>query len=124
MKRLLTIATAVLVPVMAWAGVEGDYRTEKNDNGDTAVVRIAPCGDALCGTIVSTTSDNKKAVGMKIVWDMKASGENSWKGGKIKDPTDDSVYASKMSLSGDNLKVSGCVAGGLICKSQTWVRVN
>ncbi|MEO0924159.1 MAG: DUF2147 domain-containing protein, partial [Pseudomonadota bacterium] len=36
-------------------------------------------------------------------------------------PDRDKVYKSKMSLSGNALKVSGCVA--VICRSQNWVRV-
>ena len=41
--------------------------------------------------------------------------------GKIWQPSTDKVFASKMTLEGDTLYVSGCVA--IICKKQTWTRV-
>ncbi len=33
------------------------------------------------------------------------------------------TYAGKGTLSGDTLKMKGCVLGGLICESQTWSRL-
>lgn len=60
-------------------------------------------------------------IGKQLVWDMAAKGNGAYKGGKIWQPSTDKIYRSKMSLSGDVLKVSGCF--GPICKKQTWMRV-
>ncbi|TIU33013.1 MAG: DUF2147 domain-containing protein, partial [Mesorhizobium sp.] len=38
----------------------------------------------------------------------------------ITDPETDKTYSGKATISGASLKMSGCVLGGLICKSQTW----
>ncbi len=122
MKKLFAILFAFVIPTIAFAGVEGVYRTEANENGHTANVKIAPCGNALCGVIVSSTSGNAEAIGLKIVWDMVPTGDNTWGNGKIKDPTNNKVYNSKMELQGSTLKVSGCVLG--ICRAQNWQRVN
>ena len=53
-----------------------------------------------------------------------ADGEGSWSSGTIWAPDRDKTYRAKMEmLSADQMKVSGCVAGGLICRGQTWLRV-
>ena len=54
---------------------------------------------------------------------MTADGANAWEDGKIWKVDDDEVYNSEMELSGNVLTVSGCVLGGLICRSQDWPRV-
>jgi uncharacterized protein (DUF2147 family) len=61
--------------------------------------------------------------GRNLVWDMEPRGDGAYAGGQIWDPGSDRTYRSRMELDGDRLKVSGCVAGGLICRSQTWIRV-
>ena len=121
MKHLLIGALAFAMPILAFAGIDGVYATEKNENGDYAHVKMAPCGDSICGSIVWSSSDSSSAIGTKIVWDMKANGDNSWNNGKIMDPVKKKTYNSKMTLSGDVLKVSGCI--GPICRAQNWTRV-
>ena len=54
---------------------------------------------------------------------MQPAGDGSYAGGTITDPQAGRTYRAKMALAGDALKVSGCVAGGLLCRSQTWARV-
>lgn len=125
-KALLTIATLALSAGMALADpVSGVWKTQVDD-GAYAHVKMAACGGAICGTIVRTFNSGgeyKSAnLGKKLVWDMKSSGGGKYGGGKIWQPSTDKVFKSKMSLSGNTLKVSGCV--GPICKKQTWSRVN
>lgn len=126
MRIFVTTAIASVLSVgAAFADpVEGTWQTQVDD-GAYAFVSIAPCGDKICGTIEKTfdasgeiPSDN---IGKKLVWDMSAKGNGAYKGGKIWQPSTDKIYKSKMALSGDRLKVSGCV--GPICKKQTWARV-
>ena len=54
---------------------------------------------------------------------MVPDGPASWDDGRIWKADEDKVYDSEMELRGDTLVVSGCVLGGLICRSQTWPRV-
>jgi len=90
----------------------------------TSKVRIAKCGDALCGSIVWLKSDKSPAkIGQRIFYDMKPSGENAWQGSAF-DPESEKTYSGKMTLSGDALKTSGCALGGLICRSVSWSRSN
>ena len=127
MKTLLSAAAlAVLAATSAFADpVEGLWKTQVDD-GAYAYVTMSPCGAKLCGVISRTfnsTGEYKSAnIGKKLVWDMQAIGSGRYKRGKIWQPSTDKVFKSKMSLSGNTLKVSGCV--GPICKKQTWSRVN
>jgi uncharacterized protein (DUF2147 family) len=125
MKTLLTAAALCLAATAALADpVEGIWQTQVDD-GAYAYVKIAPCGAKICGTIARTfNSEGEYAsanIGKQLVWDMVPEGDGKYGDGKIWQPSTDKVYRSKMDLSGDRLKVSGCV--GPICKKQTWARI-
>jgi uncharacterized protein (DUF2147 family) len=121
--RPLTIATVLVAAMSAGlpahaADVFGVWLHEAG----TSKVRIAKCGDALCGNIVWLKSDKSPAkIGQRIFYDMKPSGENAWQGSAF-DPESEKTYTGKMTLSGDALKTSGCALGGLICRSVSWSR--
>lgn len=124
----LSIATTLCLAGAALAEpVLGVWQTETNDEG-YAHVRIAPCGDNFCGKIIRTfdtsgTPGDGGYTGTEIVHDMAAQGDGAY-AGHVTDPTKDRRYKGKLQLNGDKLKMSGCVAGGLICAKQTWKRVN
>jgi uncharacterized protein (DUF2147 family) len=52
---------------------------------------------------------------------MKPDGKDSWAGSAF-NPDDGKHYTAKLTLSGNRLVTSGCVFGGLICKSFDWTR--
>ncbi|WP_456391084.1 DUF2147 domain-containing protein [Profundibacter sp.] len=114
---------ALATPAMA-DPAEGTWKTQVDDSS-YAYVKMVPCGAALCGTIARTfNSDGEyksKNLGKRLVWDMVAKGGGSYNDGSIWQPSKDKVYASKMTLKGSTLYVSGC--WGPICKKQTWTRV-
>ncbi|MGB7244988.1 MAG: DUF2147 domain-containing protein [Sulfitobacter sp.] len=127
MKNL--IATSVLAMGLAGAAMadplEGVWKTQVDD-GAYALVTIAPCGANFCGKISRTfnasgeyASDN---IGKTLVIDMAPAGGGKYKG-KVWRPSNDKIYIGKMALSGATVKLSGCVAGGLICSKQVWNRV-
>lgn len=124
MKRLVLMTAATLFAASTAIAdpVEGIWRTQEGENGGYAHVKVSPCGDKICGEIVKILNNSDTTdVGRKIIWDMSASGGGKYSGGKIFAPDNGKTYKSKMALSGDALKVSGCVLG--ICRSQTWKRV-
>lgn len=91
------------------------------DDG-AARVQISPCGEALCGVVVWMKSASAKArVGQRVFFDMIRADQNSW-AGKAFNPEDGKTYNGKMVLNGRKLKTSGCVLGGLICKTVLWKR--
>lgn len=97
--------------------------TWQRDTGASRV-RFAKCGDAVCGTLawLKDTSGPAK-VGQRIFYDMKPSGDGKWSGSAF-NPEDGKTYSGTMTLSGASLTTSGCVMGGLICRSVKWVRAN
>jgi uncharacterized protein (DUF2147 family) len=54
---------------------------------------------------------------------MAAKGDGNY-AGKVWRPSNDKIYIGKIALKGNTLKLSGCIAGGLLCSKQTWSRVN
>ena len=105
----------------------GDWRTQPDDNGNFGVVRMAPCSGKICGTLISSYNSAGQPIaspnkGRQIVSDMSPNGGGAYSGGTIYAPDRDKTYRSKMELSGNTLKVSGCV--GPICRAQSWTRAN
>lgn len=131
MKQFIYAAVLGLTASIASAdNASGTWKTETGDTGGYLHVSIAPCGAALCGTIAKAfdpsgaSSNEYEHLGKKMIWDMQANGDGSYSSGKIWAPDKDKTYKSKMSLNGNQLTVKGCVAGGAICRGQTWSRVN
>lgn len=131
MKHTILAAAALtaLATVASADPVDGIWKTEPGDDGEYLHVSIAECGSAICGTIDSAFDASGNQVlnyehdGKQMIWDMIPEGGGAYDNGKIWAPDRDKTYNSKMALSGDSLTVKGCVAGGLICRGQTWSRV-
>lgn len=126
--RTITLAAAFALTAgaaLAADPIEGIWQTQP-DEGSVALVQIAPCGGAYCGTIVKAFKGqqeyNSPNIGKQIVIGMAPSGEGAY-AGKVLRPADNKIYNGKAQVSGGSMKLSGCVAGGLICKSQTWTRL-
>jgi uncharacterized protein (DUF2147 family) len=128
MKKALMVVVVCVFGSAAFAGdaVEGLWKTAVDDNGNSGLIEVAPCGDAICGVLVQSFDQDGKPmasdnIGKQIIWDMKAAGDGSYGGGKIWSPDRDKTYAAKMTLQGDKLTVKGCVIG--ICRDGgTWTR--
>ena len=103
-------ATMMLTGVALADPIEGKWKTK---DGDTAA--IGGCGGAFCITL-KTGEFAGKSIGK-----MTASGGGSYEG-SITKPSNGKTYSGKAKLTGNSLKLSGCVLGGLICESQTWTR--
>lgn len=132
MKKLaLSVAFASFATgALAADAVDGLWKTQPGDTGGYLHVSIAECGSAICGTIDSAFDGNGdqqldyENLGKRIIWDMVPEGGGSYDNGKIWAPDRDKTYNSKMTLDSQNkLTVKGCVAGGLVCRGQTWTRV-
>ena len=128
MKTMLALAalmTLAAFPAMA-DPVEGVWQTQADDDA-YAHVTIAPCGAAFCGTISRTFRDGaefrSETIGRQIVIDMVAQGDGTYDG-QVWRPSNGKTYTGGIELAGDSMKLAGCVAGGLICKKQTWARVD
>ena len=100
----------------------GVWKTQPDD-GAYAHVKMTPCGGAICGTIQRTFNASgeykSENIGKQLVIDMKPDGS----AGKVWRPSNNKIYIGKMTVAGNSLKLSGCVAGGLLCSKQDWQRV-
>lgn len=132
MRRIALFAMAgvmLALPALAQDPVQGQWKTQPDDNGNFGVVEIAPCGDRLCGTLIQGYDSNgaprpSEHVGKFIIRDMTPRGGGAYADGTIWAPDRDQTYRSRMQMAGDRLQVSGCVLGGLICRDQNWQRHN
>lgn len=124
---LATCTTSLLLLASAnafAADPTGVWITEKSEKGSSMAVEIFDCDGKLCGKAIDVfDAPNRDSVGIEIIKDMQKKSDTDYTKGKIYAPDTKKWYKSKMSLeSDDSLKVSGCLLGGLICRSQTWTR--
>ncbi|WP_204113909.1 DUF2147 domain-containing protein [Shimia biformata] len=127
MKKLVLAAAGLILS----AGVSmadpalGIWKTEVDD-GSYAHVEMRQCGAKICGKMIRTFDANgeykSKNIGKDLVLGMSPEGNGHYKG-EVWRPSNDKIYVGKMDVSGDKLKLKGCVAGGLLCSSQNWTRV-
>ena len=127
MKTLIA-ATLLCLGVAGAAAADpalGTWQTQPDD-GAYAHINMTPCGAAVCGTIARTFNASGEYqspnLGKQIVINMQPDGSGKY-AGKVWRPSNNKVYIGKMTVSGNALKLSGCVAGGLICSKQTWNRI-
>lgn len=101
----------------------------------TLAVETAPCrddGGSLCGAIIwasdTAMADAREAgvprlVGTQLLSGYHRIGQNSWSG-TVYIPDMGRSFSSRISQNSPReLKISGCLVGGFLCKSQTWHRV-
>ena len=145
-RRTLKLFKKLGVAGLFALGLSGIALADEGANGiwtldsGKVTVRIAPCGSNLCGEIVALAKPlnkqglpkvdkknpnealrNRPLIGLTILANMKSSGENKWQG-TIYNADDGRTYSSYMKLSGDNMKVKGCV--GPFCKTMKFIRTN
>ena len=116
-------AAAIALAAASTPALADPTGTWLRDNGNSRV-RIAPCGPHFCGTLTWVKDPSGPAkVGQRIFYDMAPAGANAWEG-KAFNPEDGKTYSGKLTLSGSTMTTSGCVLGGLICRSASWKKVN
>ena len=124
LQRLPVFFAGLFMCLGASAAIAGDASGVWLRDSGASRVKIASCGAALCGTIIwLKEADGPAKIGQKVFFDMKPNGADAWSGSAF-NPEDGKNYSGKMVLSGETLTTSGCVMGGLICKSVKWSRVN
>lgn len=67
---------------------------------------------------------NKPLIGMDIMWNLTADGDNEWAGGMIMDPKNGKEYKCKIKLEEeDKLKVRGYIGIPTFGRTQYWYRL-
>ena len=126
-SALALLATAPTAAA-AQSPLEGLWTNPKK----SVVVRVAPCGPAWCGKVVSATArEEAKAArygvdeleGEQMLTGLRPSGANRWKGQVFVPKLGRKVSSTVTMATRNQMKVSGCFAG-IICKTQLWTRVS
>ena len=109
------------------APIEGRWRSP----GGNSIIDVAKCGEGWCGTVAWASAKAKKdaekatdqLVGTQLLTEVKAAGEGKWNS-RIFIPDRNMRLNAKIEMApGGELKVSGCLAGNALCKSQLWTPV-
>jgi len=129
----LALVTAITSPVAQaqTTAAPGELSgTWVNPRGSVKV-KTGECGTDVCGWIVwandQAMSDAREAgvdklVGTMLLKDYRTVSPDHWEG-HVYVPDMGGTYFSRMErLDPEHLKISGCVLGGWICKSQVWLK--
>lgn len=134
MKQIIAksalIAAIVAVPALASAQsrLDGHWRNPKG----SVIVKLAPCGDGYCGTVVEASAHAKETaikggtphlIGTQILSGMHPDGSGTFKGLVFDPKRNLRAPATIRLLDGDTLVVKGCVLA-FLCKEQRWTRVS
>lgn len=135
-RFLLVFGLAVAAaPAIAVAPVSAQPTAELlghwvNPRG-SVVVETQACGTHLCGRVswasAEALQDAKDAgidslIGIELLRDYNPSASGTWRG-HVYVPDMGRTFYSTIDMDGpDALRISGCILGGLICKSQIWHR--
>jgi uncharacterized protein (DUF2147 family) len=121
------LSAMVMAPECALADpILGTWQVEPDHKGQIGQVVIRRCGAAFCGRVMKVHDRNGKSVvtrsmGRDLFWGLKARGAGQYHGGRVWIPLYDREYDAKARLSGDRLRVLGCL--GPLCDGQTWLRL-
>lgn len=143
MKASLFAAAALSVAALAASAVAapppgdptGLWQTPTNGGQ----VRIARCGQALCGTLVTSNAiranpgvldehNSDRNLRTRTLRNLPmlrgfTGGPTEWTGGSVYNPADGRTYRGTITMQGDNtLRLRGCVVAPL-CRTQTWTRI-
>jgi uncharacterized protein (DUF2147 family) len=94
----------------------GDWETE----GNKGVVRIEPCGQALCGYVLDPATGAK---GEAVLVDMKSKAASEWAGNIYSRDSGDSYYATVTLKEPNTLRVEACVIWRFWCSGNAWNRI-
>ncbi len=110
------------VPVGDWIGPHADV-----------AVRTGPCGTMLCGWVVWASPSARahagdggttRLIGTELLEGYRNDGTHQWRG-TVFVPDLGTRFASRIEQpTPDRLRIEGCMLGGLICRSQTWHRID
>jgi len=127
---LVFLALSMPFAASAQAAIEGHWVNPKGN----VVVRVAPCGDAYCGTVIKASRHAQESarnggtphlIGTQILTGLRPNGDGTFKG-RVFDPKRNIRAPATIRLEGENaITVKGCaIAGMLLCKEQRWTRVS
>jgi uncharacterized protein (DUF2147 family) len=139
----LSLASIVLATTPAGAQSSTPIGVWLHDN-KRIEIKIAPCGETLCGTLVWFKRPNdaqglplvdvknpdsalraRPLLGLVVLDGLHRAGTNTWVDGNIYDPDDGATYAASMSMQDDgSLQVRAYVLMPMLGKTFVWTRMS
>ena len=125
---LLLLAAAIPATGSAQTVLNGQWKNPKG----SVVVRLTPCGNAICGVVVNASEHAKETarnggtpnlIGTRILSGLRPVGDGSFKGQVFDPKRNIRAPATVRLVSRDALEVRGCAIWGMVCKEQRWTRV-
>lgn len=110
------------------ASIEGRWKSP----GGNSIIDIGPCGANLCGTVAWASAkaiqDSRKTtdqlIGTQLLTNLRERSQGRWQG-RLFIPDKNMRVTAKLQLAASGqLKVSGCLAGRALCKSELWTRTD
>ena len=93
----------------------GDWQTESKGS-----VRIVRCGNALCGYVLNSSSNDR---GEAVLINMKPNSATRWTGNVYSHASGDSYYGT-LDMTGPNtLRIEACALGRFYCSGNKWSRI-
>ena len=92
----------------------GDWQTEGK-----GTVRIAKCGNALCGYVLDSANEKGEA----ILINMKPKTERQWTGGVYSQNSGETYYGTMSMKAINTLRVEACAVGRFYCSGNNWSRI-
>lgn len=114
LAALLTAASAASAEITSGVWMRAD---------GLAKVRVQPCGPALCAINVWVKNPGDEKVGDRLVLNVKPVKPGLLEGAAF-DPQRNLRFSSKITYSSSRMTTSGCVLGGLFCRSVSWTKVS
>ena len=127
---LIVLAFVALVQAAAQDSAQPAILGQWRSPGGNSIIAIAPCGDSLCGTVAWASDKAKQAarkttpqlVGTQLLTGLEQKTAGRWQG-RLFIPDKNMRATAKIELVNTaQLKVSGCLAGKALCKSELWTR--
>ncbi len=138
--KTISLAVLGLLATTGFAFAADPSGTWRLDNGKITV-KVRQCGGEVCANIVGlkepTYKDgkakidkynknpalrNRPLMGLAVLSNMKPTGDGTW-AGNIYNADDGRTYTATMTMTGNTMKLKGCVAG-IFCKTNTFKKVN
>lgn len=120
--HILLAMTLIAVPAaVATASSDEIFGNWSRDDG-AARVKVANCANQICATntwIKDPIKQNEK-VGDRLIFTIKAANDE-WSGSAY-DPQRKLKFSAKLRANGESMVTTGCIVGGLICRSTHWTK--
>ncbi|SDN62763.1 DUF2147 domain-containing protein [Afipia sp. GAS231] len=94
----------------------GDWQTEGK-----GAVRITRCGNALCGYVLNSSSDDR---GEAVLINMKPKDDTQWTGNVYSHDSGDTFYGTMNLKTPNTLRVEACALYRFYCSGNNWSRIS